>query len=91
MKLVSVLLAVIAFLAGLRAAHLWYRASQVQIIPMWVSDGRIEPVAPGQAQSEWIVAMLDTATKSGNFNRRAAKWTALAVALSTAATLAGLV
>ena len=72
MKLASVLLAIIAFLAGLRAAYLWYRASRVQIIPMWIQDGRIEPVAPGQAQAEWIVALLETATKSGDLNRLSA-------------------
>ena len=56
---------------------------------MWAQDGRIEPVDPSRAQAEWIVAMLETATKSGDFNRRAAQWTGAAVVLSTAATLAG--
>ena len=91
MKIVSIILAIIAFGAGLRAAHLWYRASRVQVVPMWAQDGRIEPVDPSRAQAEWIVAMLETATKSGDFNRRAAQWTAAAVVLSTAATFVGLV
>jgi hypothetical protein len=90
-KVVSIILAIVAFAAGLRAAHLWYRARRVQIIPMWAQEGRIEPVDPNRAQAEWIVAMLETATKSGDFNRRAAQWTAAVVVLSTAATLAGLV
>lgn len=89
MKTGSIILAIVAFAVGLRAAHLWYRASRVQVVPMWAQDGRIEPVDPSRAQAEWIVAMLETATKSGDFNRRAAQWTAAAVVQSTAATLAG--
>ncbi|MES2056274.1 MAG: hypothetical protein V4564_10070 [Pseudomonadota bacterium] len=84
-------LAVVAFLAGLRAAYLWYRASRVQIVPMWGVDGRVEPVDPHLAQAEWIVALLETASKSGDLNRRAAIWTAVAVALSTASTLASFI
>jgi hypothetical protein len=89
MKVASTILAVFAFLTGLRAAYLWYRASRVQIIPMWAVNGRIEPVDPAQAQAEWTVAMLDMATKSGQLNQRGAIWTAIAVGLSTASTLIG--
>ena len=89
LKTVSIVFAIAAFAAGIQAARLWYEASRVQIIPMWVNDGRIEPVNPGQAQAEWIVAIIETANKSGELNRRAAKWTAFAVILSTFATLLG--
>lgn len=91
MTAVTVALAIIAFAVGLYAAHLWHKASRVQVIPMWVEDGRFEPVDPNLAQAEWIIALLNSATKSGDLNRRAAKWTAVAVALSTAATVIGLV
>ena len=56
MKTGSIILAIVAFAVGLRAAHLWYRASRVQVVPMWAQDGRIEPVDPSRAQAEWIVA-----------------------------------
>jgi len=56
---------------------------------MWVNNGRIEPVNPGQTHAEWIVAIIQTANKSGDLNRRAALWTAAAVALSTVSTLLG--
>lgn len=90
MKVASIILAILAFIAGIRAAYLWYRASRVQIMPMCANDGHIEPVDPHQTQAEWIVALIETAAKSGDFNRRAAQWTAAAVVLSTAANLAGL-
>ena len=89
LKLASITIAIVAFIAGIRAAELWYKASRIQIVPMWVNDGRIEPVNPGQAQAEWIVAIIETANKSGDLNKRAARWTAAAVALSTVSTLLG--
>ena len=89
LKLAAIIVAIVAFIAGIRAAYLWYRASRVQIVPMWVKDGRIEPVNPGQAQAEWTVATNEAVSKSGELNRGAAKWTAAAVALSTISTLLG--
>ena len=91
MKLAAIGLALAAFVAGLRSAWLWYRASRVQIIPMWEKDGRIEPVDPTMAHAEWIVALLETATKSGDLNRKAAAWTAATIALATLSTLIGAV
>jgi hypothetical protein len=91
MKTASIILAIVAFAAGLRAAHLWYCASRVLVIPMWENGGRIEPVDPSQSQTGWIVAMLETAQKSGTLNRRAALWTAATVFLGTASTLLGAV
>jgi len=91
MKIASIVLATVPFVSGLRAAQLWYRSSRVQIEPLWAQSGRIEPVDPVQAQSEWLYGIFQASNASGELNRRAAKWTAAAVALSTAATLAGLV
>ncbi len=89
MKAASVVLAIVASVAGLRAAYLWYRASRVQIEPLWAQSDRIEPVDRVQAQSEWLYGIFQASNTSADLNRRAAKWTAVAVALSTAATLAG--
>lgn len=83
------LLAIMAFAAGLRAAQLWYRASKVQFMPLWEKNGQIEPVDPHLSQAQWIVALLQTADKSGELNRSAALWTAWSVALSAATTLLG--
>lgn len=82
--LVSVL-AIAGAICGARSAFLWYKASRVQIVPMWAEQGQLEPVDPMQAQSEWIVALIQTATKSGNLNRRAAVWTAWATGFGAAA------
>jgi len=91
MKGLSFGLAVASFVTGLCSAFLWYRASRVQIIPIWVKSGHMEPVDPTLAHAEWIVAQLEAATKSGDLNRKAAGWTAATVILTTLSTLAGAV
>lgn len=78
-------LSIAAAICGARSAYLWYKASRVQIVPMWEENGQIEPVDPMKAQSQWIVALIQTATKSGDLNRRAAVWTAWAAGLSATA------
>jgi len=87
--MVSIALALFAFATGIRSAWLWYRASRVQIAPLWISEGLIEPLDPTSTQAQWIVALLETATKSSELNRKAATWTAAAVILTTLSTLAG--
>jgi hypothetical protein len=79
----------VAFATGIRSAWLWHRASRAQVAPLWVSEGLIEPLDPTSAQAQWIVALLDTATKSNELNRKAAMWTAATVILTTLSTLAG--
>ncbi|HEV2595767.1 MAG TPA: hypothetical protein VGU01_11250 [Sphingomicrobium sp.] len=91
MRLVSVILALIAFVAGMRSAWLWYGASRLQVVPMWGKDGRIEPLIRTLAHDEWILAQLETATRSSALNRKAAAWTAATVVLTTLSTLAGAV
>jgi hypothetical protein len=88
-KPASIIIAIAAFIAGIRAAQIWNDASRVEIIPLWIRDGRIEPVMPGQAQAEWTNAIIEAANKSSDLNRRAARWTAAAVALGTVSTLIG--
>jgi hypothetical protein len=58
---------------------------------MWIEQGRIEPVMPGQANTEWIIAMMQSATKAGALNAKAALWTAVAIVLSTAASVVSLI
>src|SRR3546814_5271207 len=77
----AIVLAVLAFATGLRAAYLWYRASRVHVMPMWDNEGFIEPVDPVMAQSHWTVATQQTISKSGELNQRGAIWTAAAVFL----------
>lgn len=79
--------AIASFVAGMRAAVLWYRASRVNVPPMWEHDGRIEPVDPTRASQHLIIALSQTAQQSSNLNRRAAIWTAWSVAASAASVL----
>ena len=88
-SIASIALALVASATGIRSAWLWHRASRVQVMPMWETDGRIEPLDPTNAQAEWIVALLQTATKAGDLNRKAAVWTAATILLSTIASLVG--
>jgi hypothetical protein len=88
-KWISLGFAIIAFVAGLRAALLWYRASKVEIVPMWVDDGRMEPLDMGLSNLEWIVAILKSQNKAGDLNRVAAIWTAISIGFRSIATLVG--
>jgi len=88
-KCVAIGTAILAFLIGLRAAHLWYQASKVGAHPFWEHDGRIEPVDPTLASQHMIVALNVAAQESGALNRHAAIWTAFSVAASAASALFG--
>jgi len=89
MKIVAIVLAILGFVAGLRAAYLWYRASRVHVMPFWSDGQNIEPVDPVSAAASWNLATQQTIQKSGELNQNGAKWTAVAVFLSTASTLVG--
>lgn len=89
MKQASIVLAIIAFIAGLRAAYLWYRASKVHVMPFWSDGQSIEPVDPVTAAAHWNIATQKTIAKSGTLNQRGAVWTAISIAFSAASTLVG--
>ena len=82
MKWLVLTLAVLSAAAGLIAARYWWKASKVFVIPMWEQGGRMEPVDPQQASTQWIVALSQSFLKGGGLNKIAAGWTAAAVALS---------
>jgi len=77
MKVVSIILALIAAGVGLRAAYLWYRASQVIPVPLW----QVEPGDTQLSQMGWLAAEMEATRQSGVFNRAAAIWTAWSVVL----------
>lgn len=89
MKEASIILAIIAFIAGLRAAYLWYCASKVHVVPFWSDGQSFEPVDPVMAQGHWNVATQQTIAESGKFNQRAAMWTAVSIGISAGSTLIG--
>jgi hypothetical protein len=83
-RVLTIVLAALAFGCGLRAARLWYRSSLVKPEP----EG-FEPVDDYLRNMWWQSAQLEAADQSAALNGRAAKWTAWAVALSAASAIAG--
>ena len=73
--------------AGWRAVRLWRDASRVQPDPGWTFE-RPEPVIPQLSQMAWTGAILEAGRKSGALNSDAAWWTAAAVILAAAQSVA---
>lgn len=86
MNELPIIIAVLTAFSGLWAAWLWHKASRVEIVPLWVHMGTMEPV-DGAAQNQWIVALIEAANESARLNRAAASWTALSVFLSASSAL----
>lgn len=80
MKIGSFALALAALITGLLAAWKWYKASGVEIIPVWQQMGVIE--RPGGDPEGWVVGIMQAAQESSSLNQTAALWTAVSVALS---------
>lgn len=87
MRLLTVALAFSGFIFGLLASLDWFRASRIEVEPVW---GNREPVDPILSQAGWIAGILTAASESGRLNRRAAFLTGVAVLLTTASGLPGL-
>jgi hypothetical protein len=86
--LLSIAMALAAFVAGLRAALIWKRASEVPIDPGW-EDEIMAPAETSNRHSGWIFGMLKASVDSARLNRKAAIWTAWAVVLSVVSALIG--
>jgi hypothetical protein len=87
-----------AFIVGLLAAHYWFKASKIVIDPGWrggspqsAADAQrlIEPGEPQLSEMFWLSATMAAAEKSADFNRVAARLTAVAVALSAMSSALG--
>ena len=87
LKVAAIGFAFAAFAAGLRSAWVWYCASRVQIVPMFLENDQIQTVDPYSENVEWVIALLKTAQKAGRLNREAAAWTAVTIVLTTLSTL----
>jgi hypothetical protein len=89
-ELVSIVLAALTMLSGLIAAFYWVKASRVFVAPMEIIAGKLTPLDPDKDPIPWIKATTKTVIKSSQLNKTAAYWTAGAVVLGAAASLAGL-
>jgi hypothetical protein len=88
MKIVSIALALFAFVAGLIAAYYWRKSSNVLIVPAYLTPTGI--ASPDFDRPEvWLPAIINTFQKAGRFNDIAARWTAAAVTLGAAASVVG--
>lgn len=87
LKLTSLVLAIIGSVAGLIAAHYWYRASKVAISPAW------ELVPSRELETKnimgWVTGNMIAFTSSGKLNKYAARWSAVAVMASGFSALFG--
>ena len=82
MKVIGLVCAFIALVTGLIAAHFWYRASKVPIVPSW----KIEPGESDASMQGWQSGTMQAFSNSGQLNKVAALWTAIAVASSAIST-----
>lgn len=87
MRITALVVGVSGAILGLWAAWLWFQASRINTDPAW---GACEPGEVSASQAGWIVGMLQAGAESAQLNRRAAKITAVAVALSTSSGIIGL-
>jgi hypothetical protein len=82
-KVTGVVCAFITLVTGLIAAHFWYRASMVPILPTWT----IEPGESDASQRGWQAGTMMAFSKSGELNKLAARWTAASVGFGAITTL----
>jgi hypothetical protein len=87
MKLMSFSFALLALVTGLIAAYYWYKASKVEIVPLWQKLHIMEPIGGGD--SHWIVGILEAVGESCSLNKIAAVWTASSVFLSAVSAVIG--
>ena len=85
MRHTQIVLALVAFCAGLIAAWFWYRASMVVAIPLRVA--RIEPGAPDTSGTDWVGGLLVASNEAARLNKIASLWTAASVALAAVSSL----
>jgi hypothetical protein len=68
MKAFDIVLALAAFITGLRAAWYWLKASNMSVTPMWT----VEPGEQDAAQAGWTGGILQNLQESSNANAIAA-------------------
>ena len=97
-SIASISLAVAGLAVGLRAAHYWWKASNVETDPGWregspqsAADALkpIRPPDPQLSQEGWTMGILNAALESACLNKAAARLTAVAVVLSALSSVVG--
>lgn len=75
---------------GLIAAWYWLRSTRVPIDPLDGNPNAIMPVVPELDRLTWLAAQLRANREVGRLNAIAASLTAIAVVLSTASSVIGM-
>lgn len=89
-KCIALWLAIGGLIFGLIAAWYWLRSTRVPIDPLNGDPNAIMPVMPELGQSAWLAAQLRANQEVGRLNTIAASLTAIAVVLSAASSVAGM-
>lgn len=82
MEYIGIASGVIAFATGLISAFYWYKSSSVPIIPPWADNPLLEPLESDQKQMAWLGAMLQTSERVNDYNKIAARWSAITAAVT---------
>jgi hypothetical protein len=72
-----------SIIAGVRAAYLWYRASEIKISTAWKTEIRGDHEKNIMA---WVTGTMNAFNQSGKLNKQAALWTAASVLAEAIAT-----
>ncbi|HEV2299008.1 MAG TPA: hypothetical protein VGR72_10875 [Candidatus Acidoferrales bacterium] len=85
MQIASIVFILLGSLTGFRAVYWWKKASEVPIEPGELAESGEQEIQ----QNGWIGANTEAFTKSADLNRKAAKFTAVSLALSAVGGLLG--
>jgi hypothetical protein len=87
------MLSAVAAVVGFVAAFYWYKSATVRVNPKWPTADSVEPGDPHGSlmfangiTAEQGRATIETLGKAARFNKKAAIWTAVAVALAAVET-----
>jgi hypothetical protein len=79
----NILLTLSTLVTGLVAATLWFKASRIEIQPLYQKLGYPEPI--GGDPTHWVIGIIEASNASAAYNAKAAVWTAASVASSVVA------
>jgi hypothetical protein len=83
LSIVSILLSIMGMVSGLIASFYWFSASRIEVTPI----GGAQSGDSAINTMSWVVGNMDAFTRSGSLNKWASMWTAVAVLLSTLASV----
>jgi len=89
MRTLSITFAITAAFVGLYAAFLWWKASKVELVPLWEKFGYVEPKEMQASHADWLCGIMEAHQKSAELTKRASFWTAWAVVFASTSSIIG--